>query len=42
MESDRRRDLALRAAGFDVWRYTWRQLSDSAPLIAEELSGRVG
>ena len=41
MEADRRRDLALRAAGLDVWRYTWGQLTDSAPLIAEELKRRL-
>jgi hypothetical protein len=41
MESDRRRDLALRAAGFDVWRYTWGQLGDSASLIAAEVKRRL-
>jgi hypothetical protein len=41
MEADRRRDLALRAAGFDVWRYTWSQLTDSASLIADEVKRRL-
>lgn len=41
VESDRRRDFALRAAGFDVWRFTWSQLADSASLIAEQVKRRL-
>jgi len=41
MENDRHRDLVLRTAGFDVWRYTWRQLDVGPTLIAAELRKRI-
>jgi len=45
MEKDRGRDLALRAAGYLVLRYTWRQVTRQPSLVARDLSealaGRV-
>jgi very-short-patch-repair endonuclease len=37
MERDRQRDLALRAAGFSVHRYTWRQVTTRSKLVAADL-----
>jgi very-short-patch-repair endonuclease len=37
MERDRQRDLALRAAGFSVHRYTWRQMTTRSKLVAADL-----
>jgi very-short-patch-repair endonuclease len=37
MEEDRRRDLELRAAGYIVLRYTWRQLTDEWDLVIADL-----
>jgi len=37
MEEDRRRDLDLRAAGYTVLRYTWRQLTDEAERVVADL-----
>jgi len=37
MEEDRRRDLELRAAGYTVLRYTWRQLTDESDLVIADL-----
>jgi hypothetical protein len=42
MEEDRRRDLVLRGAGFDIWRYTRRQLRESEAPVAAEIRARVG
>lgn len=39
MEEDRRRDLELRAAGYTVLRYTWRQLTDEWDLVIADLRG---
>ena len=39
MEEDRRRDLELRAAGYTVLRYTWRQLTDASDLVIADLRG---
>jgi very-short-patch-repair endonuclease len=40
MEADRRRDLDLRAAGYTVLRYTWRQLTDEAERVVADLRGQ--
>jgi very-short-patch-repair endonuclease len=37
LERDHRRDFELRAAGFIVIRYTWRQLTDTPRSVAREL-----
>ncbi len=37
LESDHRRDLDLRAAGFAVLRYTWRQLCDEPAHVVADL-----
>jgi very-short-patch-repair endonuclease len=38
VEQDRRRDLDLRAAGYTVLRYTWRQLTQQPDLIHADLA----
>ncbi len=37
IESDRRRDLRLRAAGYTVLRYTWAQLTEEPELVLGDL-----
>lgn len=37
LESDHRRDFQLRAAGYTVLRYTWRQLTETSDAVALEL-----
>ncbi len=37
LERDHQRDLELRAAGYIVLRYTWRQLNETPSAIAEDL-----
>jgi very-short-patch-repair endonuclease len=38
LDSDHRRDLALRAAGYVVLRYTWRQLTETPAAVAADLA----
>ena len=37
LEKDDQRDLELRAAGYVVLRYTWRQLRDEPELVIADL-----
>ena len=37
LEEDHRRDLELRAAGYAVLRYTWRQVTEQPELVASDL-----
>lgn len=37
MEEDRRRDLELRAAGYTVLRYTWRQVTEDGDRVIADL-----
>jgi very-short-patch-repair endonuclease len=37
LENDRRRDLELRAAGYVVLRYTWRQVTETPELVLADL-----
>jgi len=37
LENDRRRDLELRAAGYVVLRYTWRQVTETPELVPADL-----
>jgi very-short-patch-repair endonuclease len=41
MEEDRSRELALRAAGFTVLRYTWQQVTRQPDLVVADLRGRI-
>ena len=41
IERDRRRDLALRAAGFLVLRYTWQQVTAQRHLVVADLRARL-
>ena len=41
VERDRRRDLALRAAGFVVLRYTWLQVTREAESVGEDLAAAL-
>jgi very-short-patch-repair endonuclease len=41
-ERDRARDRALNAAGWRVVRITWRQLSEEARELAEDLGALLG
>ena len=42
VENDRARDLALRAAGHTVLRYTWNQVSRRARLVAADVRAALG
>ena len=37
MEQDRRRELELRAAGYTVLRYTWKQITEQPELVVSDL-----
>jgi len=39
LESDHRRDLALRAAGYTVLRYTWHQVTRTPDRVMADLEG---
>jgi very-short-patch-repair endonuclease len=39
LERDHRRDLDLRAAGYTVRRYTWRQVTETPELVIRDLEG---
>ena len=41
IERDRRRELRLRAAGFTVLRYTWRQLIEQPQLVVADLTAAL-
>lgn len=41
IERDRKRDLALRATGFLVLRYTWQQITSEAHLVVADLRARL-
>lgn len=41
LESDHQRDLELRAHGYTVLRYTWRQLTDTPDAVAADIRERL-
>lgn len=41
LESDHRRDLALRAADYTVLRYTWQQVTGTPELVVADLRRRI-
>lgn len=42
LEADHRRDLELRAAGYTVLRYTWRQLNETPDAVALDICRHLG
>jgi very-short-patch-repair endonuclease len=42
IETDRRREMRLRRAGFRVIRYTWRQVTETPEQIVSELRRELG
>jgi very-short-patch-repair endonuclease/predicted transcriptional regulator of viral defense system len=42
LESDHKRDLELRAAGYTVLRYTWRQLTETPDAVAHDIYRHLG
>ena len=42
LEEDHQRDLILRAAGIEVRRYAWRQVTQRRPEVSEDLRGGLG
>ena len=41
LERDRRREMRLRAAGFIVLRYTWKQVTEEPDLVAADLAAAL-
>jgi very-short-patch-repair endonuclease len=42
IENDHRRDLELRAAGYRILRYTWRQVTETPELVVADLRAALG
>jgi very-short-patch-repair endonuclease len=42
LESDHQRDLELRAAGYIILRYTWRQLTETPDAVARDIRRHLG
>ena len=42
LDNDHRRDLALRAAGYTVLRYTWQQVTETPALVVADLRRALG
>ena len=42
LDTDHRRDLALRAAGYTVLRYTWQQVTGTPALVVADLRRALG
>ena len=40
--ADRRRELTLRDAGYDVRRYTWQQVTEQADQVIADLRAGLG